>query len=324
MCKATILPTAVGAENEGSPLLNLTYVFNRWLKMLDSYGKLDEDSHQDDFSAIAAVIKLPEVGNDIRRAVQRCRDYALSDTCNIDDFMRSLRQALRLMCKAQENNDVLKIKKHHDDQGMTERYRPLSRRLAKEKIRKIGKEVIYTDRHSDDAKTTRLVRRIVEKRAAQAAHRIARSHKRMNVWTAELEKTLKRKRKKTRKQTTRKTMPSFERDPRRYHYSIRRAVSFNLYNTKYTEYDAELRSNGTHWKVRHIRSGQKKLEAKYSYNTYAEAAEACVRYRNSHPEDTRPISAYRCEYCGKWHIGHEWEPHDLPDPDDDIEIQDAV
>lgn len=27
---------------------------------------------------------------------------------------------------------------------------------------------------------------------------------------------------------------------------------------------------------------------------------------------------------GKWHIGHEWEPHDLPDPDDDIEIQDAV
>ena len=25
----------------------------------------------------------------------------------------------------------------------------------------------------------------------------------------------------------------------------------------------------------------------------------------NHPEDTRKMSAYKCEHCNKWHIGHE-------------------
>lgn len=273
MCYTAILPTTAKAGNENSELLHLTYIFNRWMRLLTTYGKLDEETLQDDFTAIAKVIKLQGIKKDIKRAVQLCRDYALSEASKLTSLIRSLSLALNLMCKAQDNNELRKIKKAYADQGMTEKYRPLSKRLAKEKIRKIGREVIYTDRHTDDAETTKLVRRIVEKRAAQEAHKNAGKH---------------------------------DRETNRYRHSIQRAVSFNLYNKKYTEYDAELRAPGTHWKVQtHSSKGKKVLVAKFSYNSYDEAVEACTRYMMVHPEDPRPMSAYRCDYCGKWHIGHE-------------------
>lgn len=273
MCYTATLPIVIKSENLNSDLLNLTRIFNRWLKMLTSYGKLDDTSLQEDFSAIAKVVKSNETTKDLKRAVQRCRDYALATVMQISDLVRSLSSALNLLCKAQENNELRKVKKAYADQGMTERYRPLSKRLAKEKIRKIGKEVIYTDRHTDDAETTRLVRRIVEKRAAQEAH---------------------------------KNAGKYDRETNRYRHSIQRAVSFNLYNKRYTEYDAELRAPGTHWKVQtHNSKGKKVLVAKFSYNTYEEAVEACTRYMMIHPEDSCPMSAYKCDYCGKWHIGHD-------------------
>ena len=276
MCYTATLPTVIKSENLNSDLLNLTRIFNRWLKMLTSYGKLDETSLEGDFTAIARVVKSHEIKKDIKRAVQRCRDYALASVMHISNLVRSLNSALKLLCKAQENKELRKVQKAYADQGMTERYRPLSKRLAKEKIRKIGKEVIYTDRHTDDAVTTRLVRRIVEKRAAQAAHRNA---------------------------------GKYDRETNRYRHSIQRAISFNLYNKRYAEYEAELRAPGTHWKVQTQNSkGRKVLVAKVSYNTYEEAIEACTRYVMVHPEDSRPMSAYKCDYCGKWHIGHERLP----------------
>lgn len=279
MCYTATLPTVIKSENLNSDLLNLTRIFNRWLKMLTNYGKLDETTLQNDFIVIAKVLKSHETKKDIKRAVQRCRDYALVTVMQITDFVHSLTYALDLLCKAQENRELRKVKKAYADQGMTERYRPLSKRLAKEKIRKIGREVIYTDRHTDDAETTRLVRRIVEKRAAQEAHKNAGKH---------------------------------DRETNRYRHSIQRAVSFNLYNKRYAEYDAELRAPGTHWKVQtHNSKGKKVLVAKFSYNTYEEAVEACARYMMAHPEDSRPISAYKCDYCGKWHIGHERNPQEI-------------
>ncbi len=50
--------------------------------------------------------------------------------------------------------------------------------------------------------------------------------------------------------------------------------------------------------------GKEVLAKKFSYNTYEEAVEACNRYIMYHPDDLRPISAYKCDYCGKLHIGH--------------------
>lgn len=290
MCYTAILPTAACMGNENSPLLNLTYVFNRWLKMLTNYGKLDEDGLQEDFTVIASVLRSHEIHKDIKRAVQRCRDYALAEKNRLDNLVRSLSLALKLMCKALDSKELRKIKKIHADQGMTERYRPLAKRLAKEKVRKIGKAVIYTDIHTDDNDTTKLVRRFVEKRAAQAAHKNAGKH---------------------------------ARESNRYRISINRAVSFNFYNKRYAEYDVERRVSGTHWKVqRHHSKHRKVLVAKFSYNTYEEAVEACDRYMMLHPEDPRPMTAYKCDYCGKWHIGHKRIEMDC-DNAENVRIQEA-
>lgn len=279
MCYTPILPATAQTGSVHSPLLDLTYVFNRWLRMLISYGKLDAAGLRGDFTAIAKVIKNKDIPKNIRQAVMGCRDYALSGTGSVTGLVGSLHSALNLMCKAQESDELRKIRKGYADQGMTELYRPLSRRLAREKIRKLGKGIIYTDIHTDDAATTRLVRRIVEKRAAQQAHKNAARH---------------------------------YRESKRYRHSIKRAASFNFYNMRFADYNADLRTSGTHWKVRiHHTKGRKVLVAKHSYNTYDEAVEACGRYMAAHPYDTRPVSAYRCEHCGKWHIGHDRTEMDL-------------
>lgn len=57
MCYNSILPTAISAEKFNKYLMNLTYVFNRWLKMLTSYGKLDEDGFSERVSLMSRVIK---------------------------------------------------------------------------------------------------------------------------------------------------------------------------------------------------------------------------------------------------------------------------
>ena len=272
MCYNAILPTAIVPANADNELIRLTYTFNRWLKMLTIYGKLDDAALNEDFTLMSKIIKGQNLKKDLKRAVQRCRDYALSEFSRIDDLMRALTTALKILCKSQESKEIKRIEKSYADQGMTEKYRPLTKRLANEKIRKIGREYPFTDSHTDDKDTTKLVRRIVEKRAAQAVHKNTRRR---------------------------------DRETNRFRQSVRGATSFSLYNKRYTEYDAQLRAPGTHWKVvRQNCKGKKVLAAKFSYNSYEEALEACHRYILHHPEDPRPMSAYQCDYCGKWHIGH--------------------
>ncbi|MDE5876060.1 MAG: hypothetical protein K2H47_00915 [Muribaculaceae bacterium] len=244
--------------------------------MLTSYGKLDETEMESDFTIISKVIKSTLVEKDIKRAVQCCRDYALARVLNIQNLIQILKLALKLMCKAQEDRETRMIKKYRADQGMTERYRSLTKRLHRERIKKIGKELIYTDSHTDDPEITKLVRRIVEKRAAQTVHR--NSGKR-------------------------------NRETNHFRQSVRRATSFSLYNTNFIEYDVQKRVSGTHWKVVFYNcKGKKMLKAKFSYNSFEEAVEACNRYILNHPGDPRSMNAYKCEYCGKWHIGHERLP----------------
>lgn len=56
------------------------------------------------------------------------------------------------------------------------------------------------------------------------------------------------------------------------------------------------------------------LVAKLSYNTYEELVGACTRHMMTHPDDPRPMSAHKCYYCGKWHIGHERLPQQIVEP----------
>lgn len=271
MCYTAILPTITMSAKLNTDLLNVTYVFNRWLKMLTSYGRLDQATLNNDFTAISKVIKGNNIKKTIKIAVAKCRDYALAGEASIIKLVEALTDTLEILCESQEDEHVKTLRHFYADQGMTERYKPLSKRLAREEIRKIGKKIAFTDAETDDAQTTKLVRRIVEKRAAQAVYR---------------------------------NSGKGAHHTNRFRQSVRRATSFSLYNSAFTDYDQEKRAHGTHWKVTFGKNG-KKLKSKNSYNTYEEAVEACNQYNYYHPDDPRPMSAYKCEHCGKWHIGHE-------------------
>lgn len=272
MCYTSILPTTAKSNTGNAKLLKLIRIFNHWLKMLTAYGKLDNSDIVNDFTSIAKVIKDSGIKTEVKQAVRKCRDYALAEFPNVEDLTKYLISALEIMCSDQEDEETRIIKKHRADQGMTERYSPLTKRLKKEHIRKIDKELIYTDSHTDNAYTTKLIRRIVEKRAAQTVYK--NSGKR-------------------------------DRDNNQFRQSVRRATSFSLYSVSFAEYDYRKRSSGTHWKFnRQNYKGKLALKAKTSYNSYEEAVEACNRFFIKHPDDPRPMTAYRCKYCGKWHIGH--------------------
>ncbi|MDE6578676.1 MAG: hypothetical protein K2J82_09910 [Muribaculaceae bacterium] len=272
MCYNAILPITIKSKKADALLFRLTCIFNRWRKMIKNYGKLDCTSLTDDFNLISMVIKSCDMKNSVRSAVRTCRDIALSSDPSLPDLYSSLSRTLRILCEEQEDSSIKTIKKIYDDQGMTERYRPLSKRLRKEKIRRLGKEIIFTDINSDRPATTRLVRRIIEKRAAQ---------------------------------TVFKNSGRSGHDSNRFRQSVRRAASFSLYNTSFIDYDREKRFNATHWKVIHYASkGTKALKAKRSYNTQEDALNAIENHYRNHPGDPRPMEAYLCAYCGKWHIGH--------------------
>lgn len=273
MCYTAKLPTVITEANTNSPLLEVTYIFNRWMRMLLKYGKLDEATLTEDFNAISAVIKADGFRKTTKRAVAYCRSCAISQFTTIGSLKYSIENALKHLCNEQEDRAVKKVRKAYADQGMTEKYRPLSRRLEREKIRRIGKTIAYTDADTDDAYTTKLVRRIVEKRAAQAVHRNTGGRK---------------------------------ANSNSYRQAIRRATSFSLYNSSFTDYDAAKRSTGTHWKVAKSRHKSKKqLKSKVSFSTLEEAQTACERYMQEHSDQIIPMTAYYCEHCGKWHIGHD-------------------
>ena len=271
MTYTAILPNISGDATPNMDIVNLTYVFNRWLKMLNRYGKLDVYSINDDFATIAKVIKAVNIKRPIRNIVATCRDYALAGASSIDRLVMSLYSALEVLCESPEYMTMRNWKQQYAEQGMSKRYKSLSKRLAREKIHKIGKEIAFTDSGTDEPKTTKLVRRIVEKRAAQTVFRNSKNG---------------------------------VRDSNLFRQNVRRATSFSLYNLTFTDYDQKKRAKGTHWKVVFGKFG-KKLKSKNSYNSYEEAIAACNSYMLNHPYDIRTMNAYMCEHCGKWHIGHE-------------------
>ncbi|MDE6009698.1 MAG: hypothetical protein K2G90_10875 [Muribaculaceae bacterium] len=287
MCYNAILPITLQSDNANTTLFRLTRIFNRWRKMIKSYEKLDSASLDEDVNFISKIVKSPDIKNKIRSAARNCRDIALASEFSLQSLYSALGKALRILREAQEDKSIQRIRKDYANQGMTERYRPLSKRLKKEKIRRLGKELIFTDMENDSPATTRLVRRFIEKRAAQTVF----------------------------KNTCKK-----DRLSNRFRQSVRRATSFSLFNVSFTDYDVHKRINATHWKVVYYPSkGTKVLKAKKSFNSYEDALEAAQRYMNNHPEDPRVMEAYLCSYCGKWHIGHSSlkEATDLP-------IQEAI
>lgn len=291
MAKKVILPTVLKLEYVDNETVKLNYVFNRWLNMLRDYGKLDDFTQNEDFELILKVIRKPEIKGVVRQSILTCRNYALNVVENKGNLIKALIHALKLISAELEDVAVGRVTKDYADHGMTERYRSLTKKIKKENIRNIGKNIMYTDVNTDDSRTTKLVRRFVEKRAAQAVHRqLGKRGRETNV----------------------------------FRQSVRRATSFSLYNATITEYSKEKRVAGTHWKEVYMPYSRRfVLKNKHSYNTYEEALESCKLYTMRYPEDLYPMTPYMCNRCHKWHIGHDrrLNPLEVGENADDINLR---
>lgn len=273
MCYKPILPTALNPQQMDQSYLNLVYLFNRWAKNLQEYRKLDETGFDNEIEIVTGVINEHEtIDSNLRLSIILCREYALGGESRLQALASQLKLTLKLLCNTLDNGTIKKLKKLHADRGMSELFGPLSRRLREEKIRKVGKQLKYVDRDSNDTKTTKLVERIVEKRAAQEVYKIWKYNNPDTNW---------------------------------YRQRIRRAKSFNLYNMDFSEYRPEDRFSGTHWSIAYDCKGRRSLRKKRCFDTINEAEKASKSYNEAHPEQEYPMTAYQCAHCGKFHIGHD-------------------
>lgn len=267
-----IIPILIGESNTNEVMMKLVSVLNRWVKMLETYGKLEEGTINTDIQSIEMALPSLSRFENLRKQIAVCKFYALHDGGNNSRFIQYIKNSLSILKKIMEDVKVKQIRKKFDNQGMTEMYTPLIRRLAKERVKKIDKPLISAS-VDEDKKTSKLVRRIVEKRAAQVVYRTWKYKEKYN---------------------------------NSFRQKVRRAISFNIYKATAPEYDPKLRQKGTHWNIRYksYRNG-KYLTGKRSFDTYEEALDACKSYMTCHPYELQKMQPYKCAHCEKWHIGHE-------------------
>lgn len=280
MCYKSILPTTLNPQQMDESCLKLVYLFNRWAKNLHEYGKLDETTLSSDLTFISKLKDGNILTDDLRKTVLLCRDYALGGNKRNEELATQLRFTLNLLCDNLDHASIKELKHDRSDIGMTEYFKPLSIRLRKEKIRKIGKPLKYIDRETDDPKSIKLASRIVEKRAAQNVYKLWKNRNSETNW---------------------------------YRQKIRRAKSFNLFNMSFAEYRPEERSSGTHWALSYDCKGRRSLKKKRSFDSLKEAEMASKNYNEAHPEQEYPMTAYQCAHCGKFHMGHDryFQPEEL-------------
>ncbi len=244
----------------------------RWETSLINFGKIDQWNIKEDYSILCAFIAEGKT-NKARSAVRECRDYYISGSCNTATLLSKVKNANRIMNKPNDsriNWEMMKI----NSVGQSKRYQSTTKKLYTEKLRfKDGKCLKDIDISIEDGATSRKVRRIVEKRMCQAYHRQHKNSSRI--------------------------------DGHDRHY-MKRATSFQLHNLGQIECEEGVcRSQFTHWKKTYDPiSGEVVFKKKMEYSTYEEAVEAARQYMARHSEETVPVTAYKCAFCGKWHIGH--------------------
>lgn len=254
----------------------------RWETSLINFGKVDQWNIHKDYCTLGAFIAEGK-SKAARSAVRECRDYAISDSCDAAVLLSKVRNANRILNKPLDSRINLKMNKINSV-GQSERYKSETKKLYAEKLRfKDGKALKNIDVLMEDGATSRMVRRIVEKRMCQAYHR--------------------------------QHIPSPRKDGYDRH-CMKRAISFQLHNLGHIKYKAGLsRSESTHWKKKYDPiSGEVVFKKKIAYSSYEEADEAARKYMSKHPKEAVPVTAYKCAFCGKWHIGHSTHKKENDNP----------
>lgn len=257
-------------------IVEATRMLCRWVKAVRKGRIIDRAELCSQIEELNSVEKVAGVDESLLARIKYC-GYVMSTRHEKYFLLTYLEETVSMICQHYKSSSMKKVQKHYADQGMSERYEPLQKRLRKEAIKKLGgKSVNLVNRHVDDSKSFKLVRRIVEKRAAQDVFRGKRNR---NSYSGAVRQI------------------------------IRRAVSFNMASLQYAEFDFQARMDRSHYKVVATPHPYRRMRAKFGYKTYEEAVAGCRRYEAIHPDSVTPVEPYRCKECGHWHIGHNYGAH---------------
>ena len=273
MCSTAILPAVISADNATDELVQVSFILNRWVKLLSDFGTIKPNRLSSDCNIIHRLLCKSNVSWTIKHEVGRCRDMVISKVSNLLQTISSIKSTLLKIKDVLEGSYIKAIQKESADQGMSVKYRHFIDRLKKEKFRKKGNRLIKEiDVDVENAQSAHILRRIVEKRAAQT---VARQRK------------------------------SRLRHSNAFRHDVRRVKSFSLYYAYEPEYASMKRERSSHWTFKVDKStGEIMKKKKHSYSSREEAEAACRIWESQHPEDKVPMVSYLCPHCGNWHIGH--------------------
>ena len=160
--------------------------------------------------------------------------------------------------------------------GQQERYRYVTKSIFNERLKcKEDTWLRNIDITTEEPKTARIVRRIIEKRMCQTYHK---QHKEV-----------------------------FHDHGNQSRHNMKRAVSYELYILGQVENVNKLsRGNATHWKRQYDPiTGKVVFKKKFGYKTIEEAKASAVKLVQDKPWCHKAVNVYKCAHCNKYHIGHE-------------------
>ena len=269
-------------------------ILKHWKKSIERYNKIDEWNFSENVSVLSRYIRNNENNGskDLKGLIRSLRDNILCPNPNLEQIVQTIEKALvaldppAICMFSKKVNGRIKIA------GQEVRFKGETEHLFKERLKfKEGMLLRNFDIETECAKDSRKVRRIVEKRMSQAYHRMTKRAKDGDSHEANSER-----------------------------YWMKRATSYQLYNIGQVE-NVRCLSRGlsTHWKRCYDpQTGEIVFKKKMAYSTLEEALKAIDEWYLFHPEENRPMQAYKCSHCKKWHIGHKSEIIELLEPQNSI------
>ena len=168
------------------------------------------------------------------------------------------------------------MKRRKKTYGQQERYEAITKAIFNERLKCIDNVWLRNiDITMVEPKTTRKVRRIIEKRMCQTYHK---QHKSI-----------------------------FHECGNKSRHCMKRAVSYELHNIGQIEnVYKQSRGDSTHWKRKYDpNTRQTVFKKKVGYHTIEEAKESAIKLVENRPWNQKTVSVYKCAHCNKYHIGHE-------------------
>lgn len=247
----------------------------KWNASIENYGKLDAWQLDKDLAKVDNYVSMAAPSS-CTNALRRTMYFATTNTPDIQKLRNSIQTSIKklsvVITESQYGTSSTRS-------SFAETLQFATRKLYNEKVRfKDNRYLRNIDTNFEDGDTTRKVRRIVEKRMSQAYYR-------------------------TRKGFT------CNKD-RKDKVGEQRAISFQMRNLGQIDItEGSTRTDATHWKKTVDQfTGKIVMKPKKIFDTYDEAAEEANKRNlemNRKGLAGPRFSAYKCAYCGKYHIGHK-------------------